>query len=357
MEADFKDPELEAAAAEAAAAEGTAQEPKEPSKYQSVDENTWKWAPIILISPLPWALVSIFVMGAGQAVLFSSNKVCVNEIANYTMDLSPLVNGLAIAVGDAYLFLVVYSWAWLGHSVYLPWPTGWKKKFGVPVGFEHWKQLRVLKPFKKLSHIAWCYGVFAAISVVPEGLLAIGFAQNSYICASQTPSLLTLSFIILMMYAVAMGVTLARLWTVLFYDGVKKCCAKKAGVELKEDAGPMVPQSDVDMVRKVFMQFDDSGEGVIDSSELGRLMEALGMPPNQDMIDEALIILDGDSSGTITLEEFETWYVSELNTPSDKTKKKLEKNKKEKDKKKKKKKDEEEDEDDEDDEEEDEEDD
>ena len=45
---------------------------------RAVDENTWKWAPVILIYPLPWAIISLIIMFGGQLTLSSAQTICVN---------------------------------------------------------------------------------------------------------------------------------------------------------------------------------------------------------------------------------------------------------------------------------------
>ena len=68
-----------------------------------LNDDTWKWAPIICLSPLPWAYISLFIIIWGQPVLRGAAKECVNP-SQETIDTSAMSSGLTLAVVLAYLF-------------------------------------------------------------------------------------------------------------------------------------------------------------------------------------------------------------------------------------------------------------
>ena len=69
------------------------------------------------------------------------------------------------------------------------------------------------------------------------------------------------------------------------------------------DDDAMSPQV-VDAIRRIFLAFDRDGNGTIERSELGNLVEALGDPMTRAELNDAFHQLDTDASGTIGWDEF-----------------------------------------------------
>ena len=285
-----------------AAAEGGTMVP--PEKRKGVDDDPWKWAPILLLSPMPWAIISAVVMAGGQAVINGAEHKCVDPSGN-GVDTSSVSSGITMATAPAYLFLCTYTWIWLGHSVhvYVPWRKN-KKWFN--------RKVRVMKPFTKLKTIVIIYTIAAVLSLVSAAMMTAGVMATGSLCHSQTPMLVSFSTFFFVIYWVAAGVTAGRLFTLT--QGHRVAAAlEKAGVDVD---GSDQPKSDVDMVRVIFKQFDHSGDGHMETAELGAFLELLGMTFPPEKLEEVMNAIDKDRGGSITLAEFEAWYVSEAAKPA-----------------------------------------
>ena len=243
----------------------------------AVDANTWKWAPILLLSPLPWAVIAVLTSAAGQITINGAETACVDPSGG-TVDTSMMSTGANMAVVAAYLFLATFTWTWLGHSVHVTMPSKHE-------GAWHWKSVCVARPFRKLSTIVYLYGTTGVVSLAAACLQTAGVAYAATLCHSQTPMLVSFSTMCFIVFWVAMGVTLSRLFTMLYGKHVKALAAK-AGVDV--DGSPS-PQSDIDMVKVIFKQFDHEGDGHMESSELGAFLELLGMDPAPDKLEEILV--------------------------------------------------------------------
>lgn len=63
-------------------------------------------------------------------------------------------------------------------------------------------------------------------------------------------------------------------------------------------------------VREIFRAYDRDGSGSIDRSEFSRLLEALGMTPDEEELAVALDVVDANHSGKISWPEFYAWWTS-----------------------------------------------
>mmetsp|Transcript_55548 Transcript_55548/g.104225 ORF Transcript_55548/g.104225 Transcript_55548/m.104225 type:complete len:272 (+) Transcript_55548:148-963(+) len=242
----------------------------------ALDDNTWKWAPILLLSPLPWALISLFIMIGGQMVLNVALTECEDPSGN-TVDTSGMTLGTFLGITAAYIFLITFVWTWLGHSVFLLLPVRQDKKWSL-------KRVRVLKPFSKLKTIAIIYGITCALSFGAAISLTVGVGNAATLCSDQTPLILSFSTFSMIIYWIAIGITGSRLFTVVKGDEIR---AKLKGTALGN--GEKAPENDVDAVRIIFKQFDSEGVGHMESSDLGAFLEVLGVQTSPDELSEILV--------------------------------------------------------------------
>ena len=63
-------------------------------------------------------------------------------------------------------------------------------------------------------------------------------------------------------------------------------------------------------VRETFDKIDEDGNGLLDTTEIGHLLEGLGAPHSEEDIGHVMDEVDTDGDGTISFEEFTVWYLS-----------------------------------------------
>jgi len=196
----------------------------------ALDDDPWKWSPVLLLSPLPWALVSVVISCGGMLVLNGAETYCQDPSLN-AVDTSAMSTGIALGVISAYSFLGVYTWAWLGFSVHATFP--WRSQ-----GEWIYRRVRVAKPFTQLKWVAYCYAAIAALSLCAGIVVTAGAGSVGAVCAFQTPMLISFSTFSFLVYWIAFAITAGRLFALT--KG-----AKLAGAFQKAGGGP---KSDLDMV-------------------------------------------------------------------------------------------------------------
>jgi hypothetical protein len=75
---------------------------------------------------------------------------------------------------------------------------------------------------------------------------------------------------------------------------------------LRTCGGCCTPPEDI---KASFAEYDVDGNGQIDRHELAAVARKMGVKMNGAQLDEAMSIMDSDSSGGVSLAEFKAWYV------------------------------------------------
>ena len=76
-----------------------------------------------------------------------------------------------------------------------------------------------------------------------------------------------------------------------------------------------MPQEKIDACRLIFDLFDTDKSGAIDSNELAKIMEVLGIQCTDKEIEEMLKFLDEDKNGKIEFDEFLKIFEKKLLEP------------------------------------------
>lgn len=66
----------------------------------------------------------------------------------------------------------------------------------------------------------------------------------------------------------------------------------------------------IEELREIFLHYDHDGNGVIDRSEFGALLEALDAQLSEEEIDAGLRAIDDNRNGQIEFSEFLEWWAN-----------------------------------------------
>lgn len=251
----------------------------------ALEENKWKWAPILILSPLPWAVIAVVIVLGGQIVIAGPPLSCISALGE-PVDTSLLLNGMGFAITVSYIFLMVVSWTWLGHSVSVKLPILSNQKW-------IWRTTRVLRPFRTLKELVAAYGLLGIFSLIAASIVSAATAAAAPKCATQIPLTLAFSTFIIIVYWVAFGLSAGRLCAITFGAKILTQSYKRN----EKDNGTS-PKTDEDMVGVIFKKFDPNDEGRIPIEKFPAMLSLLGMSLQRKEIDDAVVsfFFFGDAS-------------------------------------------------------------
>merc|ERR1711988_1467463 len=134
------------------------------------------------------------------------------------------------------------------------------------------------------------------------GTVAIATAAE---CAEQTPSLLSFSTFIVVIFWVAFGLSFLMMCKSASADAAKFGAQYRADLieQLK-----MEPKDDIDVVKDEFKKFDHDKTGFMDASELADLLKDIGLNFKKSEVEAIEQQLDKSGDGVISQSEFIKWY-------------------------------------------------
>jgi len=266
------------------------------------DENPWKWAPILLLAPMPVAIFSTAVVMCGHVVLSTASMVCYNAADRTQKDdeLEGVVIFVVVAVALAYAFLAVYAWIFLGFSVQV------KAGFTVLGRRLGWpdRDMTVLRPISSLRTVFRIYAVLAFAAVVTScyGAFAVTVAVDA-LCTRDAPALLSFATFIVILSWIGFSIIFIRLGGLTFgrslaakWRELSDAADEDDGQVQFDDEGNPIPrkprkkkrkrkiQSDLDMLEDIFDKFDKSGDGRLESEELMQFMGELGFDIDEQRV-------------------------------------------------------------------------
>jgi hypothetical protein len=87
------------------------------------------------------------------------------------------------------------------------------------------------------------------------------------------------------------------------------------GGPVPDKAGSVLRTSNYRDLKDIFKALDSDRSGFLDEIEIGQAAKALGFPMTPEELDEAFRGMDTTGDGRVKLEEFETWWKDEAQSP------------------------------------------
>lgn len=63
-------------------------------------------------------------------------------------------------------------------------------------------------------------------------------------------------------------------------------------------------------IKEIFEMYDEDKSGSLETMEVGMVLHSMGVQMSDEEVQQCAIDIDADGSGTITFEEFSTWFLT-----------------------------------------------
>ncbi len=241
------------------------------------DDFIKKWSGPMLLGPLVPAIFAAFICIGGEIVLTVKEGQC-----NFPLN---LVVQAQIAV--SYLFLIIYSWVWLGDAFYFS------------IDFLGIKKA-ILYPFQSMKWLMFYYFViFMTIMIV----MAVGTAllRLGALCVQTTPKLYSFLAFVLTIYWIMFVVIVAKLISLVFGSSIVSFIKEKT-------SAPSQNELEERIFRKKFAEFDKDKQQEIQAVDFPQLLQELGVYIPDEEQPALLRTLDPEKSGKITFDNMFEWF-------------------------------------------------
>mmetsp|Transcript_52676 Transcript_52676/g.146252 ORF Transcript_52676/g.146252 Transcript_52676/m.146252 type:complete len:352 (+) Transcript_52676:145-1200(+) len=272
-------------------------------KKELDEEDARRWAPAVLLGPLPVAIYAIVIVSVGQVVVMSATTECWDP-AEGRRDTAPtdtLQILVVAAIAVSYLFLMTFAWTFLGYRI--EFSRSFKilgKEYGNPD-----KKFAIAVPYTQLRWVAIVYIILAILALPIFIISTIIWLAAAAQCSERAPVL------------VGFGGFMVWVFWILFILGCGIFVNKMFGKSIKAGAGAGIraakekarAKDPVSVAKQEFAKLaKESGGKEIKTSELGYLLESCKLEMDVDEMENAMNKLDPDNEGKITLQSFMTWF-------------------------------------------------
>lgn len=241
-----------------------------------------KWAGVLLIGPIIPAFLSVIIIIVGQ-------NISVNYSGSCGYPLESFVNA---AVAVCYLFLLVYSWIFLGHNI------------SVTID----KERIILSPFKSLKTIRWVFLALGILSAI-VWIVGTGLLNLSVFCAATSPGLYQVTSFILGIYWISFVIIVSMSLKLLIGD-------KLSDVLKEQLKGPTMKDIEMELFKKKFGELDVEKNGSITVDVFPNLLQNVGVYVPPEEVTGLQKTLDPKDTGLISYAVALEWF-KKLNAAMD----------------------------------------
>lgn len=245
-----------------------------------------KWSGPLILGPFFPYIIAVLVIVSGQLVLLTWTGNCG----------FPLNAFIQVAVGISYLFVLLYTWVFLGDTFRLKIPI-FDLNFPILVPFSSLQWLLVIDVILFfVSFIVWCVGT--------------SILKNGYLCALSAPALYSYTVFIVAIYWLGFCITIIYIVKLFYGDFLTKM--------IKEQVrAPTIAELEDRVFRKAYNQFDKEREGHISKDDVGNLLQVLGVYVPENELPALLTSFDPTESGIVEFDALYEWF-KQLNSSADK---------------------------------------
>ena len=241
------------------------------------DEFLKKWSGVILLGPIVPAVVSVFVIIIGEIVLNSKKEVC-----NF-----PLSIFIQAVIAVCYLFLLIFSWVYLGDTITVRFP----------IIEADWT---ILVPFTSLKFLMRLYLVLGITSFIVM-CVGGGLLTLSKLCVDTAPRMYSLTLFMVAVYFMGFIVVCILLTKLAFGSQIFNF--------IKEAArAPNQNEFEEKIFTKSFGEFDRDKNQTMQRDDFNQLLQNIGVYIPDSEQPALLKTLDPDNTGILQFNDVLAWF-------------------------------------------------
>jgi len=241
------------------------------------DDFLKKWSGPMLLGPLVPFIFAAFICVGGEIILTFKEGQC-----NFPID---LVVQSQIVV--SYLFILVYSWIWLGDAFYFEIEALGIKK-------------AIFYPFQSMKWLMFYYLVIFTTAMIIMAV-ATAILNLAFLCLETTPKLYSFLAFVLTIYWIMFVIIMLKMVGLTFGSSIVSFLKDKT-------TAPSQNELEERIFRKKFADFDRNKEQQVDAADFPQLLQELGVYIPDEEQPALLRTLDPEKSGKIAFDPMFEWF-------------------------------------------------
>lgn len=241
------------------------------------DEFYKKWGGSMIIGPFVLAVFSLIVIITGEITLTTWKGSCGYSLTSF----------ISASIAISYLFLLVFSWVYLGDKI----------RLNIPF-FKINRQ--ILAPFTSLKWIMIFYLIIAVVSFI-VWIVGCALLSLSVFCSMTAPVLYSYTLFLVVSYALSAFIVVGYILKLKFGNSIMSLVKEQMRQPSQEELEERI-------FRKKFAEFDKDMEYKISSADMPPLLQILGVYVPEEEIPALTKTLDRQNTGFIEFDDLFAWF-------------------------------------------------
>jgi hypothetical protein len=243
------------------------------------DDFYHKWSGPMILGPLVPAIFCMFVIISGEIIVRNNT----GEFCGF-----PLEIFIQAAVAVSYLFLLVYSWIFIGDKLVFQWDFLFKLHFTFAY------------PYHSLKWVMIFYIIIGFTSFI-VWIVGTALLNSSFLCIATAPKLYSYTLFLVACYWLGFVIIILSLINIMYGDRIQQFIKDQL-------TGASQAELEERIFKKKFLEFDKDKTDRISKDDGPALLMGLGIYVPDEELPALMKSFDPDNSGFIRFEIIYDWF-------------------------------------------------